>query len=235
MSLKDEVVALIESISAEEQALFANLAEAEREAQGEPDRWSPKDAIAHLAAWKARLVRNLEALALGESPVRHDDYEAINAREFEVYRDASWPEILDTALTVNQRLVEQIEGTSEAQLEAAFRDERTVRQAIVLTAYTHPVNHLGRVYLDRGDVEHATHLQEEAAAKLGALDASPSWQGTVRYNLACHYALIGETERAINGLREALELNPRLTEWSKEDPDFECIREEPGYLALYDE
>jgi hypothetical protein len=66
------------------------------------------------------------------------------------------------------------------------------------------------------------------------LDPSSSWQGTARYNLACHYALIGEAEKAIDGLREALELNPRLTDWSKEDPDFAPLREDPRYMALYD-
>jgi hypothetical protein len=55
----------------------------------------------------------------------------------------------------------------------------------------------------------------------------------VQYNLACHYALSGEIETAIEKLREALEMNPELTEWSKEDADLACLREEPGYRALY--
>jgi tetratricopeptide (TPR) repeat protein len=54
--------------------------------------------------------------------------------------------------------------------------------------------------------------------------------GVVQYNLACHYALAGETETAIKKLREALELNPELAEWSKEDSDLASIREEPGYI-----
>jgi hypothetical protein len=57
----------------------------------------------------------------------------------------------------------------------------------------------------------------------------------VRYNLACHYALSGQKERAISGLREALTLNPDLTEWSKQDPDFVPLRQEAGYQALYSE
>jgi tetratricopeptide (TPR) repeat protein len=87
--------------------------------------------------------------------------------------------------------------------------------------------------LERGDKEYATELQEKTAKLLSELDESQSWQGTVRYNLACHYALAGETETAIEKLREALELNPELTEWSKEDADLASIREEPGYIALY--
>jgi tetratricopeptide (TPR) repeat protein len=235
MTLKHKLVALIESISAEEQALFDNLSEKERSTRGEADRWSPKDEIAHLASWKERVVGNLEAAARRESLVRYDDYEAVNARDFEAYRDWLWSEVLEKAAEANRQLVEQIEARSEADLEAALTEERTVWQSIAGTGYTHPVIHLGQVYLGRGDTEYATGLQERAAAALLELDESPSWEGTVQYNLACHYALIGEGERAISGLREALELNPGLKEWSREDPDFKCIREEPGYLALYEE
>ena len=76
-------------------------------------------------------------------------------------------------------------------------------------------------------------MQEKTAKLLSELDESQSWQGVVRYNLACHYALAEETATAIEQLREALRLNPELTEWSKEDSDLASLREEPGYKALY--
>ena len=76
-------------------------------------------------------------------------------------------------------------------------------------------------------------MQEKTAKLLSELDESQSWQGVLRYNLACHYALAGETETAIGKLRRALELNPELTEWSKEDSDLASLREELGYKALY--
>jgi len=103
-------------------------------------------------------------------------------------------------------------------------------------AYIHAMAmHLGPLLIERGEKEYATELQEKAAKLLSELDESQSWQGAVRYNLACHYALAGETETAIEELREALELNPELTEWSKEDSDLASIREEPDYEALYTE
>jgi hypothetical protein len=46
--------------------------------------------------------------------------------------------------------------------------------------------------------------------------------------------VIGEKEKAIERLKQALDLNPELTEWSKEDPDLASIREEPECLALYE-
>ena len=69
MELKPKLIELIEHASKEEQALFAKLSEDERSVQGEPDRWSPKDVIAHLAAWKTRMAEDLAAAARGETPV----------------------------------------------------------------------------------------------------------------------------------------------------------------------
>ena len=93
--------------------------------------------------------------------------------------------------------------------------------------------HLAPIYLERGEKEHATELEREGAELLGELDEGESWQGVVRYNLACHYALVGEVAEALEKLGESLALNPSLTEWSQEDPDLASIREEPDYLALY--
>ena len=136
---------------------------------------------------------------------------------------------------MNERLVEQVEVRSESDLKAIWHGERRYWQSIVGTGYTHPVMHLGQVYAELGDTEYATNLQEEAARELSGLDDSQRWQGVVRYNLACHYALVGEKGKAIAGLREALKLNPELTEWSKQDTDFASIRDDPGYKALYEE
>jgi len=94
MELKSKLIELIKHASEEEQALFARLSEDERAVRGEPDRWSPKDVIAHLAAWKTRLAENLAAAARGETPVRDEDYEAVNAKVFELNQDRSWSEIL---------------------------------------------------------------------------------------------------------------------------------------------
>jgi tetratricopeptide (TPR) repeat protein len=191
--------------------------------------------IAHLAAWKEREVGNLAAAARGEPPVRYDDFEAVNARDFEAYRDRSWAEILEKAVDANRQLIEQIEGRSETELEGVWHGERRLWQSIVGTGYTHPLMHLGQIYVERGEREYGTKLQEEAAVELLGLDGGKSWEGTVRYNLACHYALVGEAEKAIRGLSEALQLNPGLKDWSKEDPDFASIREEPEYTAIYEE
>jgi tetratricopeptide (TPR) repeat protein len=238
MELKSKLIELVKRAYQEEQALIARLSEDERSAVGEPDRWSVKDVIVHLAGWKARLAGNLAAAASGGTPVRYDDFEAVNAQEFEEYRDLPWPEVMEMAAEAHRQLVEQVEVRSEDELRGTetlpWQGSRPLWQLILGNGYTHPMAmHLGPIYIERGEKEHATAMQEEAARLLEELDEGENWRGTVRYNLACHYALVGETERAIEELREALELNPGLVEWSKQDSDLASIREEPGYLALY--
>ena len=77
-------------------------------------------------------------------------------------------------------------------------------------------------------------MYQEMTGQLTSLDDGPDWQGTIRYNNACSFSLLGDKETAINELREALKLNPGLTEWSRQDPDFEPIRGEAGYKTLYE-
>jgi hypothetical protein len=238
VELKAKVVGLIERAFDEERALFDRLSEEERSVIGEPDQWSPRDVIVHSAKWKVRLAANLAAADAGETPVRHEDYETINAREFEEHRDRSWPDVLEMAADASRQLAEQVEARTEEELGGTdtlpWQEDRPLWRLVVGNGFVHPVTmHLGPVYIARGEKALATQLMEEAAALLRELDDGTNWQGLVRYNLACHYALVGEAGRALQGLGEALELNPGLTEWSKEDPDFACIRGDPGYLALY--
>jgi tetratricopeptide (TPR) repeat protein len=238
MELKPKLIELIERAYQEEQNLAAKLSEEERSALGEPDRWSVKDVIVHLAGWETRLAANLAAAASGGTPVRYDDFEAVNAKEFTENRYRPWPEVMEMAAEAHRQFIEQITVRSEDELRSTetlpWQGDRPLWQLILGNGYTHPLAmHLGPIYIGRGDKEHATAVQEEAAKLLEELDEGESWRGTVRYNLACHYALAGEAKRAIEELGQALKLNPGLVEWSKQDSDLASIREKPGYLALY--
>jgi len=55
------------------------------------------------------------------------------------------------------------------------------------------------------------------------------------YNRACFEAVCGSAERAIDLLRSALEKNQITPEMARQDPDFEFIRDDPGFQALLDE
>ena len=93
----------------------------------------------------------------------------------------------------------------------------------------HPISHLCMLYNARNQPDKALELQEQIGQGLAALDPGPVWQGTVRYNLACVNALSGRSARALALLKEALELYPGLTEWSKQDSDLDSLRGLPAY------
>ena len=236
MEIKSRLIELVERASAEEQALVAKLSEDERSAPGRSDRWGPKDVIAHLAGWKARLADNLAAAVSGGELKRYDDYEAVNASEFIEYQHRPWPEVMERAADARRRLIEQVQARSEAELcgtqTLPWQGDRPLWRYIVGNGFVHPITHLAPILAEHGEPAYATKLQEQAATLLRELDGSKDWQGVVQYNLACHYALMGETDRAIEKLAQAFKLNPKLVQASKQDSDLVSIRAEAGYRAL---
>lgn len=237
MDLKQKVLNLLDRAHEGEQTFVAKLSAEERAAVGALEQWSAKDLLAHIVAWKERLVREIAAAPSGEGPPASIDIDQANAEIFEEHRDRSWADILEWSEHVHESLVESTEAMGDDDLvdtQAVPRpDGRPLWRLVAGTGYTHSLLHLAQYYTDRGEAHYATELWEEAVTLLTQLDDSPTWLGTTRYNLACHYALSGQHERAISELHEALQLNPDLTEWSKEDPDFASIREDPDYQALY--
>ena len=237
MEAKTKLLDLLKRGYDEEREFVSNLGQEERSAVGAPDHWSARDVVAHNAIWKQREAHGFSAARRGETPLKHDDFNHANAEIFEAYRAKSWAEVLQLSDRAQAELVEQTQALSEEDLvdpqKSPWQDVRPPWRRIAGSGTIHPVMHLADLYVERGDSEFATQMLEAAVQLLTGLDDSPEWCGLTVYNLACHYALSGHKERAIGKLREALQLNAALTEWSKEDPDFALIREDPGYQSLY--
>lgn len=240
MSRKVILLDLIARAYAEEKRFIAALTREERSRAGTLDQWAAKDVIAHNAAWKGRMAENLLAVSEGGAPQRGEDFDfdRENAALFEEHRAKSWDEVLALADRAYLGLVEQIDGLGEDELASCevfhWQKDRPLWRLIVGTGYNHPYIHMAEHYRNRGDSVRAGELIGEMAKSLVDLDDSPTWQGVVRYNVACHYSLLGHKGAAINELRAALELNPELEGWSKQDPDLDPIRGEPGYQSIYE-
>ena len=56
----------------------------------------------------------------------------------------------------------------------------------------------------------------------------------VRYNVACLYALEGETERAIDCLEQAFARGFGNKSWIAADPDLASLHDHPRFQALLD-
>jgi quercetin dioxygenase-like cupin family protein len=57
---------------------------------------------------------------------------------------------------------------------------------------------------------------------------------SLHYGLACLEAVGGQRDAALASLRRALELRTEVTEWAREDRDFESLQSDPEFRALVD-
>jgi len=73
---------------------------------------------------------------------------------------------------------------------------------------------------------------EEAKVEAAkALELSPG-DPLMLYNAACCYARMGENFLAVEALKNSMAAGLEDYEWIKRDPDFEAIRNDPGYIEL---
>jgi tetratricopeptide (TPR) repeat protein len=89
------------------------------------------------------------------------------------------------------------------------------------------------MFEERGDDASAERIQQESVASMASFFGRGEEYANATYNLGCFYAKRGRTAEAIAQVREALAINPKLTEWSKEDADLVSLHDLPEYQALY--
>ena len=235
--MKRELTELLQKGYQVEQEFIAALSDEERNADGTFEHWSAKDSIAHNAYWRKHHAETALAVLSGKNPTHTDD-DQINPEVYSQYKEQSWENVDSLVDDSMKRMGEAIASISEENLQRhdfyPWEQGRALWREIVTNIYTHPVIHMSEWHIKRGNPSRAAEMYQEMTSQLTSLDDSPDWQGTIRYNNACSFSLLGDKETAVNELREALKLNPGLTEWSRQDPDFEPIRDEVGYKALYE-
>jgi hypothetical protein len=236
-TMKRELTELLQKGYQVEQEFIATLSDEERNTDGSFEHWTAKDSIVHNAYWRKHHAEDVLAVLEGKTPTHIED-DQINPEVYSQYKDQSWEDIDTLVDTGMKRMGEAITSISEDDLQRhdfyPWEQGRPLWREIVVNIYTHPVIHLSEWHIKRGYPARAAEMYQEMTKELAGLDNSPDWQGTIRYNNACSFSLLGDKETAVNELREALKLNPGLTEWSRQDPDFEPIRGEAGFKALYE-
>lgn len=236
-TMKRELTELLQKGYLVEKEFIAALSNEERNAGGTFENWSAKDYIAHNAYWRKHHAEDVLAVLAGKTPTHAED-DQINDQVYSRYKDQSWEDVDTLVDTGMKRMGEAIALISEDDLQRhdfyPWEQGRALWREIVGNIYMHPIIHLSEWHIKRGNPAWAAEMYQETTRHLISLDDGPEWQGTIRYNNACSFSLLGDKETAINELREALKLNPGLTEWSKQDSDFAPIRSEAGYKALYE-
>jgi hypothetical protein len=92
--------------------------------------------------------------------------------------------------------------------------------------------HIGPAYLERGEREYCDEMRLREERLVTALDDSAEWQAVCRYNLGCHWALRGESRKALELIASSLHDRPDLIDWSTQDSDLVSLHGTPEFLAM---
>lgn len=236
MGNKAKLVELLKFTHSEELEFISGLSEDERSAKGASDHWSIKDEFAHIAAWKDIMYKRLVAVMEDKPAPHYDDLDEFNEELFQRYKDADWSTVEQLREEAYRLLVEGIEKISEEDLMDAESHEwlqgRSLWLRTLHTGYFHPLGHLAMQYSARGDSAKGNQLIEDATHEMIALEESSARKGQHIYNLACYYALMGDADRSIEKLGQAISLSSDIIDWSKKDSDLESLWDDPRYLSL---
>jgi tetratricopeptide (TPR) repeat protein len=224
---------IIDRARALEQTLAGFFDDAARAATGTEEMWAPKDHFVHLAVWQGYQARRLEAISTGNPPEQPGSNEEV----FLQHRDESWGTIWADAMRALDDNAAVIRRTSDDDLthpeRFAWLNGRSFISSAIGNIYLHPIEHLVQMYEESGDMASAEQVQLESVAAMRNLFGKGEEYANAVYNLGCFYAKRGRSDDAIARVGEALAVNPKLTEWSKEDADLVSLHDLPDYQALY--
>ena len=214
------------------------LSPAEKERAGEVEDWSVKDEIFHNMEWANRRLGMAETIEGGKKwvDVEYDDYNEENRRIFEKYQGASWAEAKDLITTTYKSITDLTNRISEdVLLSIPEGQENPLWQSITGSFVLHPMSHYWGYLIKTDSLDRLVKIfGKDFADRLLELNDSEMWQAVPHYNLACIYALTGDTKKSIQELKKSLEYNPEFSEWAQEDPDLESIRSDLAFNALVD-
>ena len=236
MASKTLLLDLLRQAQRDEDEFVISLSQTERLTAGAEHDWSPKDEIAHAAAWIERFVQRITTPASEVPAAPIDDIDSENAVIFEAHRQQSMDGVLAYSRQTRAALLAAVDALSEEDLilpaPLPSVNAEPLWRRVAGNGYTHPMIHYATYLTRHGQAALATRMEEEGAARLGALDDSPTWRGEILYNLACQFALNGDREKALALLTESLSLQPGLRVWSTQDTDLVSLHDDPAFLAL---
>ena len=219
---------MLRALRAAEQDLFAAVPPGKRAAPGTIGDWSPKDVLAHLAAWRAVEARRLEARAAEsdaptDDPAPNEPIDESNARLHARDRDLTWEAVAAGADDSVSSLIAAVErSTTDVLCEC---DDGSVA-GIGANGVNHAVGHLPEIAdLVDGRARFGA-FAGEIETILSAGHVPPRDSGVILYNIACARALSGELDDARRLLGAAFARRHDLADLAQDDPDLAALRDE---------
>jgi len=203
---------------------------------------NPNSAEAHVSAGQALAIQrrfpeaaNAFERAIKEDPTVYEAYYFYGRALFESGDVEKAVELFEKAQQVRPDDYESHTLRAQALTELGREDEaRQANQATVECIEKH-------LELNP-DEARAYSLGASVLIRLGQNERSKQWtqqamnlapaDPLVLYNAACNWALLGETDHALDGLERAIEAGVAVADWIKHDPDFESLRNHPRFRAI---
>jgi hypothetical protein len=233
MTIKDGLDRTLEKAAEREAAeLYPRCDDSPPVAEG---RWTVKDTLAHLTAWRDYAAAVLNAASTGgDAPNLLGEIDEQNARIYRENRARRADDVRHSARQSWATLRQALSACSEAVLDQPRpkRPELKTWQVVPGNGHEHLAEHLAYLAEERGDQPAA-----EAAARwsreltLEAFD-DPARLAIADYNFACYFARHAKADEALGLLQSAFGRNPGLKRWAKEDHDLDPIRNRPEITAL---
>lgn len=228
--LSSDLLEMLAIMRTAERDVFGALEPDVRERPIREGDWSPKDHLAHLAAWKGRQADRLAAARTGgglDEWQGEDD--EINARLQAERNTWTWDETIADADAVQDRLADEIRAIDPDLL----RDGERLVDGTYANGVFHAQQHFS--WLQQAgigiDEQRVMQFADDIERLVRHASLPDRDRGTAFYNAACFHALAGRDDRARSLLREAFGLRPELLEWAGQDTDLATLRGELDALV----
>ena len=201
----------------------------------DPERWTAKDHLSHLSAWREHAARLLMAASEGRAEAEPDDIDAQNARIFAATSGRQAADVIGAAQGSYRTLAAAINACSEAQLNGPRQGRPgEVWRVVPGNGHPHVAQHLVQWYREYGDGA-AAEAASRWMRELDDLFTDTRSRAVAAYNQACFYATMGDAVRALPLLRTSLQIDPGLREWIAQDSDLDPIRGDAAVDQLLNE
>ncbi|HET7339449.1 MAG TPA: DinB family protein [Candidatus Dormibacteraeota bacterium] len=187
-------------------------------------RWRPQDHLAHLAFWRDREARLIDAVRAGGELPPDVSGEQENARVYETTREQSVAEVVAAARQSWDSLEAAVAACTDDDLDRPRPYARQPQKLGDGSPGDHVATHLFWCHIEAGDEKAAEAVLRWAQDLSSRTSNDPRTHAVGAYNLACYYARTGQAAEALPLLRESFEVAPDLKEWSHKDPDLDPIR-----------
>ena len=145
MPTKDQLIKLVNYMREYMTAFPDLLTQEQRDASGKEDTWAAKDNLFHSLYWSKNQLEMIERFERGADQEDNDDndFEAVNKKIFQVYKDRSWQDARTMVDDSYQGILDYLDGVDDDRL-LSIREgrEQPIWRDIIGSYVTHPMIHL---------------------------------------------------------------------------------------------